>query len=149
MGYSFKNEQLEMHSRFKSLFHIIIVLAGLMISSDLLACAPEDTLQEDTISLISNIQEDLKYSEKSSEESRHNTSSHHDHSTENSESHHECDCCEFCRCTSCSGCSSVGGSVLFPDSDNQNIESNVTNRVVLLEPSYISFLTSPPEHPPK
>jgi len=123
------------------------VLAGLMISSDLLACAPEDTLQKDTNSLIFNIQEDSKYSEKSIEESSHNTSSHHNHSNEDSESHHECDCCEFCRCTSCTDCT-ICASATLSLSLSTRLDKSIQGKIFPLSSKYLSQSPTPLYHPP-
>jgi|GEM_PF-4734437 len=145
--------KIAMTFTFKKILPKLFLTIGILVSFNVFSCTSDEISQNEN---LSEHQASLLNLHQFDADSKVLSSHHHAKSAKKINSkntdllpHQDCECCEFCRCTSCSGCSSVGGSVLFPDSDNQNIESNVTSRVVLLEPSYISFLTSPPEHPPK
>lgn len=137
-----------MDSNLESLLIKLIVLIGLMFSSNLLACAPETPSNNQT-SLI-QIQSSVLTVDfaKQTKETSPDNKTHHQHHEEKDKSHHECDCCEFCRCSSCTDCSTCASAALDLN-EKTHLDEAVDSNLSTFKPFYISLSPTPLEHPPR
>lgn len=136
-----------MKNKLKSLLRNLIVLAGLMLSMNLFACAPDDSSSKQNNSQPEYSEIDSFYFGKKHETSKEDQNTHHSHETKDSDSHHECDCCEFCRCTSCTDCTVCASATVSVFISSQ-LASLVEGRISPLNNIYISQSPSPLYHPP-
>ena len=136
-----------MKSKLKSLLHNLIVLAGLMLSTNLFACAPDDSSSEQIDSQLEYSQLGSFYFAKKPETLKENRDAHHSHEKTDSDSHHECDCCEFCRCTSCTDCAVCASATVSVSISSQLVRLG-DGRISPLNNIYISQTPNQLYHPP-
>jgi len=132
----------------------VLVLVGLLVSSNILACAPDKEFGEiisDTILRISYEKDIDKHTASTPTKNR-----VHQHAQMSSSSESKsddidknCKCCEFGSCASCVGCSgSCGTATLSASSCNESANTPL-GRFVQKQSIYASLPPVPLEHPPK